>query len=117
MEKGGIFMKLGGSRKLTWIICGIGVLLAVIGIFFLPEIVPVHFAANGIADNFGNKMEIFLFPILMLFITFLSGREKIKYFLTHSKSFLTDIQYNLMIDGVIIFIMLVEVYVMYASFS
>ena len=110
-------MKLAGSRKVTWIICGTGVLLAVIGILLLPEVIPVHFATNGIADDFGNKMEIFLFPILMVFITFFSGREKIKYFLTHSKSFLTDIQYNLMIDVVLIFIMLVEVYVMCVSFS
>lgn len=109
-------MKLAGSRKLTWIICVTGVLLAVAGVFFLPEIIPVHFA-NGMPDDFGNKIEIFLYPILLLGITFLSGREKIKYFLTHSKSFLTDVQYNLMIDGVLTFIILVEAYVLYASFA
>ena len=27
---------------------------------FLPQIIPVHFA-NGIADDFGNKVEIFYF--------------------------------------------------------
>ena len=53
-------MKLVGSRKLTWGICSIGVLLAIVSVFFLPQIIPVHFA-NGIADDFGNKVEIFLF--------------------------------------------------------
>ena len=108
-------MKLLGSRKLTWIICGIGILLAVTGVFFLPEAIPVHFA-NGIADDFGNKVEIFLYPILLLIITLLTGKENIKYFLTHSKTFLTDIQYNLMIDVVLGIVLIAEIYVIYSSF-
>ena len=108
-------MKLVGSRKLTWIICGIGILLALAGVLFLPQIIPVHFA-NGIADDFGNKIEIFLFPILLIIITILTGKEKIKYFLTHSKTFLNDIQYNLMIDGVLGIVLIAEIYVIYASF-
>ena len=108
-------MNFVSSRKLTWIICCIGILLAVASVFFLPEIIPVHFA-NGIADDFGNRVEIFLFPMLLLIITLLTGKENIKYFLTHSKTFLTDIQYNLMIDGVLGIILIVEIYVIYASF-
>lgn len=84
-------MKFVGSRKLTWGICSIGILLALVGVFFLPQIIPMHFA-NGIPDGFGNKIEIFLFPILLLMITILTGKEKIKYILTHSKVFLTDTQ-------------------------
>ena len=108
-------MKLVGSRKLTWGICSIGILLALVAVLFLPQIIPVHFA-NGIADDFRNKIEIFLFPILLLIITILTGKEKIKYFLTHSKTFLTDIQYNLMIDGVLGIVLIAEIYVIYASF-
>ncbi len=52
-------MKLVGSRKLSWLICGIGILLAFVSMFFLPEIIPVHFSSNGMADSFGNKIEIF----------------------------------------------------------
>ena len=104
-------MKLVGSRKLTWGICSIGILLAIVSVFFLPQIIPVHFA-NG----FGNKMEVFLFPILLFIITLLTGKEKIKYFLTHSKTFLTDVQYNLMIDGVLGIVLIAEIYVIYASF-
>lgn len=108
-------MKLGNGRKMAWIICGIGVLLAAISILFLPETIPVHFV-NGTADDFGNKMEIFLFPVLMLIITILSGRENIKYYLTHSKTFLTDVQFNWLIDGVLGIIMVTEIYVIYATF-
>lgn len=108
-------MKLVGSRKFAWGICGIGILLALVSVLFLPQIIPVHFA-NGIADDFGNKIEIFLFPILLLMITIFAGKEKIKYLLTHSKTFLTDIQYNLMIDGVLGIVLIAEIYVIYASF-
>ena len=31
-------MKLAGSRKLTWIICGIGILLAIVGVLFLLKV-------------------------------------------------------------------------------
>lgn len=84
--------------------------------FFLPSIIPVHFAANGAADDFGGKVQIFLFPILQILIAILTGREKIKYCLTHSKTFFTDVQYNWMIDGVLLFVVFVEIWVIYASF-
>lgn len=84
-EKEGVYMKLIGSRKLTWVICGTGVLLALAGVVFLPQMIPVHFA-NGIADDFGNKIEIFLFPVLLLIITILTGNEKVKYFLIYSST-------------------------------
>lgn len=109
-------MKLINTRKFTWIICIIGCLLALVSIFFLPSTIPVHFA-NGRADNYGRKIQIFLFPILQVLITFLTGREKVKYFLTHSKTFLTDIQFNWMIDGVLLLVMFAEIWVIYASFA
>ena len=69
------------SRKLTWGICIVGIAIAIISFFFLPEIIPVHFAGNGVADDFGNKIEIFLMPILLLTVTILSGIKSIKYVL------------------------------------
>ena len=89
------------SRKLTWGICIVGIAIAIISFFFLPEIIPVHFAGNGAADDFGNKMEIFLMPILLLTVTILSGIKSVKYVLMHSKTWLTVGQYNLMIDCVL----------------
>ena len=53
-------MKFINTRKFTWIICIIGFLLALVSIFFLPSIIPVHFA-NGIADDYGRKIQIFYF--------------------------------------------------------
>lgn len=109
-------MKFINTRKVTWVLCGIGFLLALISAFFLPNIIPVHFS-SGIPDDYGGKIQIFLFPALQIIIAFLTGREKIKYCLTHSKMPLTDAQFNWMIDGVILFIMLAEIWIIYASFA
>ena len=83
------------SRKLTWGICIAGITIAIISFFFLPEIIPVHFAGNGVADDFGNKIEIFLMPILLLAVTILSGIKSVKYVLMHSKTWLTVGQYQM----------------------
>ena len=101
------------SRKLTWGICIAGIAIAIISFFFLPEIIPVHFAGNGVADDFGNKIEIFLMPILLLTVTILSGIKSIKYVLMHSKTWLTVGQYNLMIDCVLGIILIAEIFLIY----
>lgn len=103
-----------GSRKMTWILCGIGIMSAAVSFCFLPETIPVHFV-NGVANGFANKAEIFLFPFLLLVITALSGMKKIKYVLTHSRSFPAEEQYNLLIDSVLAIILIAESYVIYAS--
>ena len=80
-------MKFINTRKFTWIICIIGFLLALVSIFFLPSIIPVHFA-NGIADDYGRKIQIFLFPILQVLITFLTWTRKSKILPDTFKNFL-----------------------------
>lgn len=52
-------MKKEISKKLSWIICGLGWLTAIISIFFLPDIIPMHFS-DGVPGNFSNKVSIFL---------------------------------------------------------
>ena len=82
-----IVMKFINTRKFTWIICIIGFLLALVSIFFLPSIIPVHFA-NGIADDYGRKIQIFLFPILQVLITFFDWTRKSKILPDTFKNFL-----------------------------
>lgn len=53
-------MKFINTGKFTWIICIIGFLLALVSIFFLPSIIPVHFA-NGIADSLLEKLLLMNF--------------------------------------------------------
>ncbi|TCS74849.1 DUF1648 domain-containing protein [Muricomes intestini] len=109
-------MGLINSRKLSWIICGLGCLSAIIAMFFLPDIIPTHFT-GGVADGFSSKLDIFLCPLLQTVIVFLSGRKKIKYCLTHSRTFFTDIQYNWMVSGLALLILWIEIWLILVSLN
>ena len=63
-----------------------------------------------------RKSRYLYFPLLQLLIAFLTGRESIKYYLTHSKTPLTDAQFNWITDGVLLFVMFAEGWVIYDSF-
>ena len=103
-------MKLVGSRKLTWGICIVGIAIAIISFFFLPEIIPVHFAGNGAADDFGNKMEIFLMPILLLTVTILSGIKSVKYVLMHFIRYLKSNGYSLSLINSLLSLIILSLY-------
>ncbi len=104
------------SRRLSWVITGAGMILTLIVFFFLPAQIPMHFTASGIADDYSGRIQIFLFPILQLLIMLLTGGKKIKYCLTHSKMFLSDIQYNWIVSGLCLFIILGETLVLSVVF-
>ena len=105
------------DRKLSWTIVGLGILVSLVAFGFLPLKIPMHFNASGIADDYSNKIQIFLFPLIQLMIMFLTGREKIKYCLTHSRTFLNDFQYNWIVSGLCFFIFLVEITIIYIALS
>lgn len=107
-------MRFLNSRKIAWGICIVGCLAAVISLLFLPDLIPMHFS-NGVADDFSGKIQIFLFPVLEVFIAWLTGREKVKYVLTNSKAFWSDVQYNWMINGVLGFVLFTEFWVIYMA--
>ena len=77
-------MSFLNSRKVSWIIFGITLLTAVVSLFFLPDIIPVHFGILGTPDGWDYKMGILLFPILQFFLLFLTGRKKVKDFMETS---------------------------------
>lgn len=103
------------NRKLSWTIVGLGILVSLVAFGFLPLKIPMHFNASGIADDYSNKIQIFLFPLIQLMIMFLTGREKIKYCLTHSRTFLNDFQYNWIVSSLCFFIFLVEITIIYIA--
>ena len=54
-------MSFLNSRKVSWIIFGITLLTAVVSLFFLPDIIPVHFGILGTPDGWDYKMGILPF--------------------------------------------------------
>lgn len=105
------------SRKLPWTIAGMGIVLSLASFLFLPSQIPMHFNAGGVADDYSSKIQIFLFPFIQLIIMLLSGREKVKYCLTHSRTFLNDSQYNWIVSGLCFFILLAEITIIYIALS
>ena len=59
-------MSFLNSRKVSWIIFGITLLTAVVSLFFLPDIIPVHFGILGTPDGWDYKMGILLFTAKLL---------------------------------------------------
>lgn len=111
----GFFMKLIGSRKFTWILCGIGFLIAAVSVFFLPQLIPVHCSIE-IVEDCGDNMELFLFPILLVVIAAFTENKKLKQIFTRSETCLTSLQYNLIVSGVLGGILFTEIYAIYALF-
>lgn len=107
-------MKKEISKKLSWIICGLGWLTAIISIFFLPDIIPMHFS-DGVPGNFSNKVSIFLWPLVQLIVILLgSNREMLP---GQLEELLNDTQYNWAIFGMVLFVFLIELLIIYAVFA
>ena len=110
-------MSFLNSRKVSWIIFGITLLTAVVSLFFLPDIIPVHFGILGTPDGWDYKMGLLLFPILQFFLLFLTGRKKVKDFMFRfARTPLNSIQYNWAVDGLLLFIFFVEIWIITEAF-
>ena len=42
----------------------------------LPSIVPIHISFSGVADNYGSKLIVFIFPILICMFIFIFSKCK-----------------------------------------
>ena len=54
------------------LVAGIGILFTVIMLVItwpqIPNTVPTHFGASGIADSWGSKMSLLLLPTIVIFL-------------------------------------------------
>ena len=67
------FRNLVNSRKFSWTIVGLGAIVSLAVFWFLPLKIPMHFNGSGAADDYSNRIQIFLFPFIQLIIMFLTG--------------------------------------------
>lgn len=107
-------MKKQISKKLTWIICGLGWLTAVISIFFLPDTIPMHFS-DGVPGNYSSKFSIFLWPLVQMIVIFLGENRKM--LPSRLEELLSDTQYNWAIFGMVLFVFLIELLIVYVVFA
>ena len=113
-ERGKAMKRING-RTFSWMIFGGFIVLTVVLFFFLPETIPMHFT-KGEIDDVVNKKEIFLFPMIQLVILVLTANQKIKYMLTHSRTVLSDVQYNWIVNGLCFFVAMMEGYIVWRAF-
>ena len=64
--------KIPNINQLLNLVAAIALLAAflVLGLYYgsLPNIIPIHFNAQGIADGFGNKSTLWVVPVLALLL-------------------------------------------------
>ena len=56
-------------KKIMWCAAMIPVIVTSIVLQFMPDTIPMHHDFAGNTDRWGSKMESFIFPIVILFVT------------------------------------------------
>ena len=56
-------------KRIMWFFALIPVAVTSIVLQFMPDIIPMHHDLAGNTDRWGSKMESFIFPVIIMFIT------------------------------------------------
>lgn len=56
----------------TWVVTGIAVILAIVGILIMPDTIPTHFGPSGEPDAWGSKFTVLLYPAILVLVTILA---------------------------------------------
>ncbi|MFC4690310.1 DUF1648 domain-containing protein [Dokdonia genika] len=64
---------------LSWLVAGVTFAMILIHYGDIPDEVPMHFDATGVADRYGSKNELFILPalsvLLILLFQFMTGKS------------------------------------------
>lgn len=107
-------MRREKSKKLSWMICTLGWLAAIISFSFLPDVIPTNFS-DGVPGNFSYKSSIFLWPLGQSVIILLGAAKKM--LPGQLEELITDEQYNRVIFGIVLFVFFIELLIVYVVFS
>lgn len=56
----------------TWIVVVLAVVIAIVGIFLMPDTIPTHFGPSGEPDAWGSKYTVLLYPAILIVVTLLA---------------------------------------------
>lgn len=56
----------------TWIVVILSIIVAVVGIFIMPDIIPTHFGPSGAPDAWGSKYTVLMYPGILVLVTVLA---------------------------------------------
>ena len=63
-------------KRIMWFFALIPVAVTSIVLQFMPDIIPMHHDLAGNTDRWGSKMESFIFPVIIMFITLFCPTEE-----------------------------------------
>ena len=52
-------------KKIMWILAVLPIIVTSVVLQFMPDVIPMHHDLAGNTDRWGNKMESFIFPIII----------------------------------------------------
>lgn len=55
-------------KKIMWYVAMIPVIVTSVVFTFIPDVIPMHYDLEGNVDRWGNKIESFIFPVVILAI-------------------------------------------------
>lgn len=56
-------------KKIMWLMAVLPIIVTSAVLQFMPDVIPMHHDLSGNTDRWGNKMESFIFPIIIIGIT------------------------------------------------
>lgn len=56
-------------KRFMWIFTMIPMIVTSIALNFMPDVIPMHHDFAGNTDRWGSKIESFIFPVIIIFIT------------------------------------------------
>lgn len=56
----------------TWIVVVFAIIIAVVGIFIMPDTIPTHFGPSGEPDAWGSKYTVLMYPAILVLVSVLA---------------------------------------------
>ncbi len=56
----------------TWMVVVLSIVVAIVGIFIMPDIIPTHFGPSGAPDAWGSKYTVLMYPGILVLVTVLA---------------------------------------------
>lgn len=56
----------------TWIVVILSIIVAVVGIFIMPDTIPTHFGPSGAPDAWGSKYTVLMYPGILVLVAVLA---------------------------------------------
>lgn len=56
----------------TWMVAMAAIVIAIVGIFIMPDTIPTHFGPSGEPDAWGSKYTVLLYPAILVLVSALA---------------------------------------------